>query len=118
MGFFNGRYCRCPVLTQNKRRYLELLPEICLPSLFIDFPTQAGALTDHDLAEIDSFSARIEALYGKHFCVKLPFVTHRTPKYGIGAAGIIRCINEYANQEETCGWYPYLIIQPRYDVIK
>jgi len=117
LGFFNSRYCRCPVLTQNKRGYLEPLPEICLPSLFIDIPAIPGALSNHNIAEIEAFVGKIEPLYGNRFCIKLSFVTHRIPKYGDGVTGILDALNEYINQEKLCGYYPYFIIQPRYDII-
>jgi hypothetical protein len=113
LGFFSGRYCRCPVLTQNKKAYLELLPDICLPSIYINIPLKNEIISREEMLMIERFVNEIGSQYGDDFCCKLGYVTHRLPKYGIGVRGILTAIYEYARQEETQAYYPYIIVQPR-----
>ncbi len=113
LGFFSGRYCRCPVLTQNKRVYIEAAPEICMRSAFVKMPKPGSALTEDQVRDIKNFVDYIGPLYNNKFCVKLPFVTNRRPKYGVGLEGVLKCLNEYMRQDETVGYYPYIIVQPR-----
>ena len=113
LGFFSGRYCRCPVLTQNKKDYLELLPDICLPSIFINIPLKNQTISVSETLMIQRFVDEIGSKYGDNYCCKLGYVTNRLPKYGFGIHGILTAIYEYARQKETQGYYPYIIVQPR-----
>jgi hypothetical protein len=113
LGFFSGKYCRCPVLTQNKGVYLEAAAEVCNMSLIIKIPKPGCAVTANDVSKINAFVALLGPRYNNKFCIKLSYVTHRTPKYAEGAEGILLSINQYMRQPMTSGYYPYVIIQPR-----
>ena len=113
LGFMNGKYIICPVFTQDKRRYIEAAKDICIPSLFLDLPNPAEGLKAADRELLKEFFDRHAADYNSKFVVKLPFVTHRIPKYPVGLAEIDTAIMQYSRNKEVFNFIPYVIIQPR-----
>ena len=82
-------------------------------SAFVNMPIPGAALMEDQVRDITTFVDYIGPLYDNKFCVKLPFVTNRRPKYAVGLEGVLKCLNEYMRQDETVGYYPYMIVQPR-----
>jgi len=119
-----GKKLDCPVWTQNKGLLYSCLEalELCLPTITLSIVDKT--LSEEDEQRLDEFIFKISndprwARFKNEnkFVAKLPYTTgsahRRTVKPSMdGKPGILKCIQEFTNNERVLGYIDTVVIQP------
>jgi len=113
-GFPRNDQIECPVFTQHKYKYLNLLPKYMITPTYavsLNFPGQLGAT---ELESLTSFLTENDEGHG--WIVKLPFVTNGDKMHTCKTLEMV--VHTIENYPISASGIPYCMVQPRLENTK